>query len=229
MFNPVAMIFLEESGISTPADLVGRTIGVPQGSLSATYLDVFLEGEGISPDDVEILNIGFAALNPALLTGQVDAIVAFARAIASVDLAAQEQGDTVGSFMFADYDIPSPLTGVVVQQRLVDEHPEVARAIAVASTRGLHFCAVNAEQCIQDFIDLNEGRDFDLTLAEWEVALEVQYGIDPEAVESADPLTIGWWDPDLIAGTIPDLRETFGVETEFDPTTLYTNDYMTQP
>jgi ABC-type nitrate/sulfonate/bicarbonate transport system substrate-binding protein len=121
------------------------------------------------------------------------------------------------------------LTGVVVQKRLMDEHPEVARAIAVASTRGLHFCAVNAEQCIQDFVDLNEGRDFDLTLAEWEVALDVQYGIDPEAVADVDPLTLGWWDPDLIAGTIPDLRETFGVETEFDPTTLYTNDYMTQP
>ena len=229
MFNPVAMIFLEGNGISTPADLVGKTIGVPQGSLSATYLDVFLAAEGISQDDVEVLNIGFAALNPALLTGQVDAIVAFARAIASVDLAAQEQDDTVGSFMFADFDIPSPLTGVVVQQSLVDEHPEVARAIAVASTRGLHFCAVNAEQCIQDFVDLNEGRDFALTLAEWEVALEVQYGIDPSAAEGADPLTLGWWDPDLIAGTIPDLRETFGIATEFDPATLYTNDFVTQP
>jgi NitT/TauT family transport system substrate-binding protein len=229
MFNPVAMIFLEGNGISTPADLVGKTIGVPQGSLSATYLDVFLEAEGIAPEDVEILNIGFAALNPALLTGQVDAIVAFARAIASVDLAAQEQDDTVGSFMFADYDIPSPLTGVVVQKRLMDEYPEVARAIAVASTRGLHFCAVNAEQCIQDFVDLNEGRDFELTLAEWEVALEVQYGIDPEAVQDVDPLTLGWWDGQLIADTIPDLRETFGIATEFDPTTLYTNDYVTEP
>lgn len=229
MRNPVALMFLEGGGISNPSDLVGKTIGVPQGSLSAAYLDVFLESQGVSKDDVTIQNIGFSALNPALLQGQVDAIVAFARAIASLNIIAPEQGETVGYFLFGDYGIASPLTGVVVQKSLMEEHPEVARAIAWATTTGLHFCAVSAEECITDFVEINDGRDYDQTLAEWQVALEAQYGIDPAEAEGVDPLTLGWFDPDLIAATLPDLRELFEIETEFDPATLYTNDYVLQP
>ena len=229
MRNPVALMFLEGKGISTPADLLGKTIAVPQGSLSALYLDVFLDTQGISKDDVTIQNIGFGALNPALLTGQVDAIVAFARAIASLSIVAPEQGDTVGAFLFAEYGIASPMTGVVIQKRLLDEHPDVARAIAEVTTRALHFCAVNAEECVTDFITINDGRDFDQTLAEWKVALEAQYGIDPEEAANMDPLALGWFDPDLIASTLPDLRQLFEIEMEFDPTSLYTNDFVAEP
>ena len=229
MRNPVALMFLEGGDLASPEDLAGKTIAVPQGSLSAAYLDVFLESQGISQDDVTIQNIGFDALNAALLTGQVDAIVAFARAIASLSIVAPEQGDTIGYFLFGDYEIASPLTGVIIKKSLLDENPEVARAIAEASTRGLQFCAVQAEECINDFLEVADGRDFDQTLAEWEVALEAQYGIDPEEAAAADPLTLGWFDPDLIAGTLPDLRELFGIESEFDPTTLYTNEFMQQP
>ncbi|MCE2529577.1 MAG: ABC transporter substrate-binding protein [Acidimicrobiia bacterium] len=229
MRNPVALMFLEGKGISTPADLLGKTIAVPQGSLSALYLDVFLERQGISKDDVTVQNIGFGALNPALLTGQVDAIVAFARAIASLSIVAPEQGDTIGAFLFAEFGIASPMTGVVIQKRLLDEHPDVARAIAEVTTRSLHFCAVNAEECVTDFITINDGRDFDQTLAEWMVALEAQYGIDPEEAAGMDPLALGWFDPDLIAETLPSLRQLFEIEMDFDPTALYTNEFVSEP
>ena len=229
MRNPVALMYLEGSGISSPSDLVGKTIAVPTGSLSALYLDVFLEGQGVSTDDVEILNIGFSALNPALLTGQVDAIVAFARAIASLSIVAPEQGDTVGFFLFGDYDIPSPLASVVIQKSLLEDHPDVAKAIAEASTRALHFCAVDAEQCILDFVTVNDGRDYDQTFAEWQVAMEAQYGIDPAAAEDMDPLSLGWFDAEFITITLPALRELFDISTDFDPTTLYTNEFVKQP
>jgi len=229
MRNPVALMFLEGKGISSPSDLVGKTIAVPTGSLSALYLDVFLEGEGISTDDVEILNVGFSALNPALLTGQVDAIVAFARAIASLSIVAPDQGDTIGSFLFGDFGIASPLASVVIQKRLLDEHPDVAKAIAEATTRALHLCAVDAEQCILDFVTVNDGRDYDQTFAEWQVAMEAQYGIDPATAEGMDPLSVGWFDADVIADTLPALRELFDISRDFDPTSLYTNEFMKQP
>ena len=230
MRNPVALMFLEGKGITTESDLAGKTIAVPTGSLSALYLEVFLESQGVSKDDVTILNIGFAALNPALLTGQVDAIVAFARAIASLSIVAPEQGDTIGAFLFADYaDIAAPMTGVVIQKRLLDEHPDVAMALAEATTRSLHFCAVEPEQCIMDFVEVNEGRDFEQSLAEWEVALVAQYGLSTEEAMDMDPLTVGWFDVELIANTLPRLRVLFDIETEFDPTTLYTNQFVQQP
>jgi NitT/TauT family transport system substrate-binding protein len=227
--NPVAVVYLDGSGIEDPADLAGKTIGVPTGSLSETYLKVFLQQEGVSLDDVTIQNIGFSALHPALLQDQVDAVAEFARGIASMEVVAEQEGRTVGSFLFGEYDIPSPLTAVVVQKSVADETPAVAQAIAAATTEALQFCVVDPEQCVQDFVDLNEGRDYDQTLAEWNLALEAQYGLDAATVEGMDPLQLGWWDEDLVASTVPELEEAFGISQTFDPTTLYTNQFVEEP
>lgn len=227
--NPVAVVYLDGSGIESPADLAGKTIGVPTGSLSETYLRVFLEDQGVSVDDVTIQNIGFSALHPALLQGQVDAIAEFARGIASMEVVAEGEGRTVGSFLFGEYDIPSPLTTVVVQKSVAEETPAVAQAIAAATTEALQFCVVDPEQCVQDFVDLNEGRDYEQTLAEWKLALVAQYGLDAETIQDMEPLQLGWFDADLVASTAVELQEVFGISQTFDPTTLYTNEFVEQP
>jgi NitT/TauT family transport system substrate-binding protein len=227
--NPVALVYLDGSGIEKPADLAGKTIGVPTGSLSETYLKLFLRTEGVSEDQVTIQNIGFSALHPALLQGHVDAVAEFARGIASMEIVAAGEGRTVGSFLFGDYGIPAPLTTVVIQKRVADENPAVAGAIAAATTEALQFCVVDPEQCVQDFVDLNEGRDYDQTLAEWNLALKAQYGLAADSVADLDPLQLGWFDADLVASTIPELKDAFGVVQDFDPTTLYTNEFVAEP
>ena len=142
MKNPVGVMFLQSSGIKTPADLRGKKIGVPTGSLSEQYLDVFLAKQGIPKSAVTIINTAFAAQQGALLTKQVDAISAFARAIASLEIAVPAN-DKIGSFLFGDYNMPSPLAGVTIQKSLLDKQPLVARAIALASVESFHFCVVN--------------------------------------------------------------------------------------
>lgn len=227
--NPVALIFLQSSGIKTPSDLAGKTIGVPTGSLSEQYLDVFLQKQGIAKGKVTVQNIGFSALHPALLQKRVDAICEFARGLASVNIIAQQQGQRVGSFLFGDYHLPSPLGAVVVRKSLVDRNPGIAGAIAASNTEALHFCVMNPEQCIKDFVAKNPGRDYDQTLAEWRVALKAQYGLDAATVKKMRPLQLGWFDPDLVAATLPDLKTLFKINKTFDPTTLYTNRFVEHP
>jgi ABC-type nitrate/sulfonate/bicarbonate transport system substrate-binding protein len=146
-----------------------------------------------------------------------------------MEVVASGEGRTVGSFLFGEYDIPAPLTTVVVQKSLVDSNPEVAQAIASATTEGLHFCVVDPEKCIQDFVDINEGRDYDQTLAEWKLALKAQYDLDAATVGPMDPLQLGWFDAALVAKTVPELKDAFGIGTVFDPTALYTNEFVAQP
>ena len=227
--NPVALIFLGSSGIKSPADLAGKTIGVPNGSLSEQYLDIFLQKQGIAKDKVKIQNIGFGALHPALMQKRVDAICEFARGLASLDIVARQQGQKVGSFLFGDYHMPSPLGAVVVRKSLVDRNPGVAAAIAASLNEGLHLCAVKSEQCIKDFVAKNPGRDYDQTLAEWKVALKAQYGLDAATVQKMKPAQLGWFDPALVASTLPDLKTMFKINKTFDPATLYTNRFAEHP
>ena len=227
--NPVALIFLQSSGIKSPADLAGKTIGVPTGSLSEQYLDIFLQKQGVPKDKVTVQNIGFGALHPALMQKRVDAICEFARGLASLDIVAQQQGQKIGSFLFGDYHMPSPLGAVVVQKSLVDKDPAVAGAIAAALDEALHLCVINPERCIKDFIAKNPGRDYDQTLAEWKVALKAQYGLDAATVQKMKPLQLGWFDPVLVAATLPELRTMFKIGKIFTPTTLYTNRFAEHP
>lgn len=227
--NPVALIFLQSSGIKSPRDLAGKTIGVPTGSLSEQYLDIFLQKQGIAKDKVRIQNIGFGALHPALMQKRVDAICEFARGLASLDIVAKQQGQQIGSFLFGDYHMPSPLGAVVVQKGLVDRNPGTAGAIAAALNEGLYLCVVKPDQCIKDFIAKNPGRDYDQTLAEWKVALKAQYGLDAGTVRKMKPLQLGWFDPQLVAATLPELKAMFKIEKAFSPTTLYTNRFAEHP
>lgn len=228
MKNPVGIMFLQSSGIKTPADLRGKKIGVPTGSLSEQYLDVFLAKQGIPKSSVTIINTAFAAQQGALLTKQVDAISAFARAIASLEIAAPAN-DKVGSFLFGDYNMPSPLAGVTIQKSLLDTKPLVARAIALASTESFHFCVVNPEKCIQHFVAQNQGRDIPQTLAEWKVAMSAQYGVSTEMAKAKRPGQLGWYDADFIAKTLPELKTLFNIKKDFVPTTLYTNQFVERP
>ncbi|HKX18277.1 MAG TPA: ABC transporter substrate-binding protein [bacterium] len=227
--NPVALIFLQSSGIKSPADLAGKTIGVPTGSLSEQYLDIFLQKQGIPKDKVTIQNIGFGALHPALMQKRVDAICEFARGLASLDIIAQQQGQKIASFLFGDYHLPSPLGAVVVQKSLLDKEPAVAAAIAASLNEGLRLCVINQEQCIKDFIAKNPGRDYDQTLAEWKVALKAQYGLDAATVQKLKPAQLGWFDPELVSATLPQLRTMFQISKIFTPTALYTNRFAEHP
>lgn len=228
MRNPVGVMFLQSSGIKTPADLRGKKIGVPTGSLSEQYLTVFLEKQGIPKSAVTIVNTAFAAQQGALLTKQVDAISAFARAIASLEIAVPA-GDKIGSFLFGDYALPSPLAGVTIQKSLLDKNPTLARAIALASIESFHFCVVNPEKCIDHFVAANQGRDVKQTLAEWKVAMSAQYGVDTATAKTKRPGQLGWYDAAFISKTIPELRTLFNIKKDFDPATLYTNQFVERP
>jgi putative hydroxymethylpyrimidine transport system substrate-binding protein len=63
-----------DTGVRTPADLRGTTIGVDGSDSTAAYLDTMLRTVGLDPQhDVHTVNVGFNLL-PALLGGKVDAI-----------------------------------------------------------------------------------------------------------------------------------------------------------
>jgi NitT/TauT family transport system substrate-binding protein len=227
--NPVALFFLKGSGITKPSDLIGKTIGVPSGSLSLEYLDAFLQSEGISKDKVTIENIAFAAEGASLLGKKVDAIAEFVRGLGSLSILAKPRGEQIGTFTFGKYNIASPLAGVVVQQSLVDKQSAVAKEIAQASTEALYFCVTNQSKCIMDFVAANAGDSYTDSLAEWQVAITQGYGLNPATVAKEKALQLGYISPALVTKTVPELQKLFSIKKTFAPTTLYTNQYVESP
>ncbi len=67
------LVVRRDSGVRSPADLAGRTIGVTMGSAAQYFLGGLLQANGLTEDDVSLLNGKPSELAEALTAGRADA------------------------------------------------------------------------------------------------------------------------------------------------------------
>ena len=69
-----ALVALKDGPVKSIADLKGKKVGFSVGGFEDALLAAMLKQEGLTLDDVELININFA-LSPSLITGAVDAVI----------------------------------------------------------------------------------------------------------------------------------------------------------
>jgi putative hydroxymethylpyrimidine transport system substrate-binding protein len=69
-----ALVTLADGPVDRVSDLAGRKVGFSVGGFEDALLGAMLGHHGLSLADVELVNVNFA-LSPALLSGQVDAVI----------------------------------------------------------------------------------------------------------------------------------------------------------
>lgn len=69
-----SLVVLRDGPVKTIADLKGRKVGFSVGGFEDALLRAMLEKHGLKLTDVTLVNVNFA-LSPALLSGQVDAVI----------------------------------------------------------------------------------------------------------------------------------------------------------
>ena len=69
-----SLVVLQDGPVKSIADLKGKKVGFSVGGFEDAVLGAMLKQEGLSLDDVELININFA-LSQSLMTGAVDAVI----------------------------------------------------------------------------------------------------------------------------------------------------------
>jgi len=69
-----SLVVLAGGDIKSIADLKGKTVGFSVGGFEDALLKEMLAGAGLSLADIKLVNVNFA-LTPALISGQVDAVI----------------------------------------------------------------------------------------------------------------------------------------------------------
>ncbi len=69
-----SLVVLKDGPVKTLADLKGRKIGYSVGGFEEALLKTLLTKSGLKLEDVTLVNVNFS-LSPALLSGQVDAVI----------------------------------------------------------------------------------------------------------------------------------------------------------
>ena len=98
------LVVLADGKIKSIADLKGKTIGYSVGGFENTLLQVMLAREGLSLNDVTLVNVNFS-LSPALLAGQVDAVIGAFRNFELNQMAIEKRPGR--AFYVEEYGVPA--------------------------------------------------------------------------------------------------------------------------
>ncbi|ASO21991.1 ABC-type nitrate/sulfonate/bicarbonate transport system substrate-binding protein [Actinoalloteichus hoggarensis] len=144
-----AVLFDNAGGISSPADLAGRSVAVTDlGSPNYAQLQAMLAHEGLTLDDVELRTIGTGAIVQALQNGEVDAIV-FSRLRY---FALRTAGVDVGQILSDEY-LPSFGNVLITGPETAALRPRVAGGFARALDAGIQHTIDNVDETVDMAIE----------------------------------------------------------------------------
>ena len=155
-----SIIVREDSGITRPRDLEGRTVGSAGLPLERPLLDTVVRADGGDPSRVRVRNVGYN-LSPALASGRVDAVVGAYWNIELVELEAQ--GIEARAFRVDDHGVP-PFDELVLvtSDRLIAERPQVVRDMLAALRRGQDWAAADHAGAVDHLLDANPDLERDI-------------------------------------------------------------------
>lgn len=142
---PVAVVSLEDVPLQEPADLVGRSVGIP-GLWGASYIGwlALLYSEGIEEQEIPLQSIGYTQV-ASLTEGQVDAAVVYA---ANEPVQLRQAGYEPHIIYVADYmDLVS--NGIITNEKTIAEGPELVAGLVRAVLRGLRYTIDHPEEAFE--------------------------------------------------------------------------------
>ncbi len=142
---PITLISKSENGINQLSELSGRTIGIP-GPFGASYIGLMaLLGEaGISESEVTLESIGFTQVE-AIVGGQSEIVVGY---VNNEPIQLRNKGYEVDIFPVSDY-LRMAANGIITNETVVSENPEMVEAFIQASLRGLEYVIENPDEAYE--------------------------------------------------------------------------------
>lgn len=130
---PIAVVSLSDTGIRTPADLVGRKVGIPE-TFGVSYIGwrALASEAGLDETDVDLEVIGYTQVSN-LAEGRVDAAVVYAN---NEPIQLEHQGYDLVQFPVARHASLCS-NGFVTSETVLEEDPDLVRAFSRAFLRGL--------------------------------------------------------------------------------------------
>jgi len=166
--NPFTILSLADGGnILTPADLVGKKIGVQAGG-NETLFDALLAANDIDPASVTKVPVEY---DPApLVNGEVDGFLAY---VTNESIIVESEGFEVANLLFADNGLPFVAESFVVTQDSIDNDREKLKAFLYAEILGWKDAIADAEAGAKLAVDVY-GKDLELDLAKETKQAEAQ-------------------------------------------------------
>lgn len=213
---PIAVIAPAKSAINTPADLKGKTIGLP-GFFGATYVGwrAFLAANGLTEADVKQQEIGFTQA-AALQAGKVDAVVGY---VNNEPIVLEQNGLPVKVFAVSDY-ATMVANGLLTSEKAIKENPQLVKGMVGALMKGLADTVKDPDAAMQISTKYVSGLKADDPIQK-KVLLASTKLMQPSGGLRPGETTAAAW-----ANTQKALLSMGQVKTEADVNTFFTNEFL---
>jgi NitT/TauT family transport system substrate-binding protein len=131
--NPIQVTALKKTRLKSVADMRGRSVGLPNAGSQAAMFRLVLAANGLTENDIKLVNMPIDTLVPSLLQGTVEVI------LGSTDyfgILLKNAGAETDDFLFIDSGAPTVSTSIVASDAILQARPEVVRAFVAASLKG---------------------------------------------------------------------------------------------
>ena len=155
------VLSLAEKNITSPSDLVGKTIGYAGTELSEALIRSIMEAAGADYSDVTMIDVGFDLMS-SMTTGNVDATIG---CLVNHEVPQmEEEGFSVNWFDLDDYGVPTYYEGVfLANDKMIENEPEVLAAFLRASARGFADMKANPEEALAILLANQSAENFPLS------------------------------------------------------------------
>jgi NitT/TauT family transport system substrate-binding protein len=144
----IGLVALAGTGIATPQDLRGRTVGLPAGSLAERLWPAYAElTGGLDWSTVETVSTDPSTQVRELLAGALHAIGVTAAAVPGIQAAIGDRELPMLPYAHAMPDLYGD--ALVAPKRLLHDHPDLARRFTGALLRGLVHALDNPQEAEQ--------------------------------------------------------------------------------
>lgn len=173
------LLVLNDGPIQELADLKGKKIGFSVAGVEEAVLQAMLGGHGVTPDDVEMINVNFS-LSPSLMSGQVDAVIG---AFRNFELNQMEiEGVEGRCFYIEEEGVPSYDELIYVANPDRMDAGSIARFLA-ATEKATQFIINNPEESWEIFSATSPELQDELNARAWQDTLP-RFALRPAAFDA---------------------------------------------
>ncbi len=160
--SPLNIILsLKEKNITSPKDMVGKTIGYGGTVLSESLVKCMMESVGADASDVKMVDVGFDLMS-SMTTGNVDATIG---CLVNHEVPQmEEEGFELNYFPVSGYGIPNYYEEVfLTNNKLLEEEPDVVAGFLRASRKGFDDFKADPDGCLAILMNNQNEANFPLT------------------------------------------------------------------
>jgi NitT/TauT family transport system substrate-binding protein len=220
--NPAGILVRGDAGIEDPRDLEGMTCAISPYGYIHRMLPAFYERVGLPPRAMREVSVDSEAVLPSIRRGgRIQALCDML--YEDVDL--EVMGVPAKVFRFSEYDLNVLAHGIVTNEKMLEEQPEVVQAFVTASLRGFEEAFAARDEAIDIIVEAEPATNREHQRKVIDVVAE---GVHTPASEGRP---LGWMAPEDWEATVALMEEYLGLDTSKLPEGvegLYTNEFVEQ-